>query len=66
MHGQTTNQRYRGDAVLEYLIVDSNEERPHILSLGEMLVEAFVEGGDGEGGDCVLVALQVPVKLFGR
>ena len=44
VHGQTTNQRYRGDAVLEHLIVDSDEERTHILSLGEMLVEAFVQG----------------------
>ena len=44
VHSQTTNQCYRGNAVLEHLIVDSDEERPHILCLGEMLVEAFVQG----------------------
>ena len=44
MHRQTTNQRDRGDPVLEYFIVDSDEQRPDILCLRKMLVEAFVEG----------------------
>ena len=45
MHCQTTNQRDRGDPVLKYFIVDSDEQRPDILCLGEMLVKPFVEGG---------------------
>ena len=38
---QSTDQADSGESVLEYLIVQRNEKRPHILGLREMFVEAF-------------------------
>ena len=44
VHRKTTDETYSNDAVLEYLIVDCNEQRADVLGLRQVLVEPFMQG----------------------
>ena len=44
MLGQATNKSDCGDAVVEHLVVERDEDGAHVLRLSQMLVEALVQG----------------------
>lgn len=48
---QSSDDLDRQHPILEHLVVQGDEERPHILCLGEMSIEAFFEVGEDDFAD---------------